>query len=138
MKFHKHLQNQKLAAKLAEDSFISGLTPELKDLKVLIEKRFKNTNKAQVISALQSLLNSDGSMDEYALKTFWALSKGRTTDWIENIKLFLKGNIDLFSSERIGLNPLTDAIEACKDKNVKEKVEVESKFKVRSKNKNYN
>lgn len=117
VKFHKHQQNQKLAAKLAEDNFISGLTPELKNLKDLIEKIFKNTNKAQVISALQSLLNSDGSMDEYALKTFWALSKGRTTDWIENIKLFLKGKIDLFSSERIGLNPLTDAIEACKDKN---------------------
>ena len=117
MKFYEYRQNQKLAAKLAEDSFISGLTPELKDLKVLIEKRFKNTNSAQVIAALQSLFNSDGSMDEYALKTFWALSKGRTTDWIENIKLFLKGKIDLFSSERIGLNPLTDAIEACKDKN---------------------
>ncbi len=117
MKFYEYRQNQKLAAKLAEDNFISRLTPELKNLKDLIEKKFKNTNKAQVISALQSLLNSDGSMDEYALKTFWALSKGRTTDWIENIKLFLKGKIDLFSSERIGLNPLTDAIEACKDKN---------------------
>ena len=43
MKFYEYRQNQKLAAKLAEDNFISRLTPELKDLKVLIEKRFKNT-----------------------------------------------------------------------------------------------
>lgn len=112
VKLYEYQKNKKFA----EDKFMNGLTPELEKLKEKLTKKFEG-QWASRISGLRSVLNSDGSIDKFALKTLYALSLGKTTDWKENIKLFFKGKISLFNSKRADLGVIANIVESCKDNN---------------------
>ena len=90
-------------------------TEEQKKLKHKFHKKLKNIIDLKISEAVLSVSNIDNTIDKYALKTFYALISGRTTDWIQNIKNWFKKKPCSNSYTKGGLTAIINIMSACKD-----------------------
>jgi len=99
-------------------SKINLFTPAQEELAKSLKKKFKKyRNGLTIPNAVIAVSNADGTINKYALKTLYAISKGLTTNWIENIKIIFSKENGCDSYRLGGLNAIAKIVNACKDKN---------------------